>query len=141
MNNASFRQGEHYAKSTDLPSDEDPGYGYLYVIGKAETGPCKIGIAVNARRRIAALENANGMRFPCLWLSPLCANYKELEGLCHERLNQWRQIGEWFDVTFANLTDAIATNLEFDPCPGPDHAELAKWASNSLRPPSRGSNR
>ena len=92
---------EIYLSSSAIPAETAPdGWAYVYVAAKAGFGPIKIGVAINVRRRITDLENANGQRFPLVWMSGAYQNFREIEGSAHSCLRPARLIGEWFDVDF-----------------------------------------
>lgn len=85
-----------YYSSEDLPSNGSR----VYVIGKSPEGPIKVGIAINPRKRVMELECANGIRFPAIWISPVCLNAGRVEILLHARMDRYRLVGEWFTIPF-----------------------------------------
>lgn len=93
--------GTIYRASKGLPRGTAPGgQAYVYVVAKDSDGPIKVGIATNAHRRACELENSNGHRFPLIWLSEPCANFRAIEASVHECMRPVRLLGEWFDVPF-----------------------------------------
>lgn len=101
----SFRQlGRDRA---DWPGRAWPGYGYLYVIALFEDGPCKIGISVQPKNRIQGLEAAAGVRYPHVFISRECSDYREVEQEILQRLQSVRTVGEWYNMPFAWGIEAI----------------------------------
>lgn len=84
----------------------------LYVIQVGESGPCKIGIARDAGKRIADLQVANPAR---LYLRLLCEPIhfaaRDLESKLHHYFSQNRKVGEWFDVSPRRVSVAIREKI------------------------------
>lgn len=116
-----------------LPYGIVAGYGYVYVVGKHEHGPTKIGITTNARKRVIDLENANGERFRHIWVSDRCSNFAAIEKQLHEKFSKYRTVGEWFFMPFALGMDAAA-ECQFDLMPTDDWDKWLKIA-NMIKPP------
>lgn len=93
-------RGTVYSSSAATPEAAEPGKGYVYVAAKKGDGPIKVGMATNARRRLQDLENANGQRFPLIWISPACTDFRAVEQLVHQHMRPARLLGEWFDMPF-----------------------------------------
>ena len=122
-------------KSSDqLPTQADSGYGYLYIIGRSPEGPVKIGISINPRKRVKDLESAGGAKIKLIWLSPLCSNFLAIETDLHERLQDFRMHGEWFDVPFQPLVE-YGERIKYKRRTKAQHAaELHSMLSRSPKP-------
>lgn len=91
----------------EWPNAAWPGYGFLYVIATNEDGPCKIGVSIRPKTRIMGLETGAGVRYPLVFISKECSDYREVEEELKERLQPARLVGEWFDMPFAWGIEAI----------------------------------
>lgn len=100
-NKAQLRSYRQTKKSrAEWPNSAWPGYGFLYVIALKEEGPCKVGISVKPRSRIQGLETGAGVRYPFVFISRECSDFREIEQHILERLQVYRTIGEWLDMPF-----------------------------------------
>jgi hypothetical protein len=119
--------------SDELPTSAHPGMGYVYVLGRHEDGPVKVGVSVYPRKRVKELECANGGVFRLIWLSPECWNYPTIEAYLHDRMRSYRTHGEWFTVPF-HLTVQMAEDMKYRRQPYKQRlAELAK-AAEKVKP-------
>lgn len=71
--------------------------GYVYFIKNKSTGLTKIGCSSNIEKRIKSLQVGSSEKLEC-FLRILDINYRKLEKKFHKVLNNYRIIGEWFDL-------------------------------------------
>lgn len=108
----------------------------LYVIREGESGPFKIGLAVDPADRLKTLQQGNPRRLVLICSMPIFARS---ERLLHDALNHHRLASEWFAATpeveeaVAELRELAALandyRMEFDDFGAPDmDAVLADWS-------------
>lgn len=83
---------------------KQPGYVYLF---KNEFGLTKIGHAINPDNRARTIESSSGLAIVESYLSPVCFNHLEIEGLLKRQFAPYRKQGEWFDIDFETLKTAL----------------------------------
>jgi len=88
-------------------SHEPEGDYYLYVIGRKNVGPWKIGISINPQWRIRDLQSGSPelLVIHCLLNAKTRNNAENLERKTHAEFIKVHSHGEWFD---ASLGDVIA---------------------------------
>ena len=83
----------------------DQRFIYLYRNPLSEL--CKIGIASNARLRLAQLQNSCGLELQSLIVLELEEDYDEaadyIEKFLHHYFNDSRKFGEWFQLTIKDI--------------------------------------
>jgi hypothetical protein len=80
---------------------------YIYVIGPA-AGPQKIGLAANAKRRVAELQVGSHLTFRLGFCAEVAASEAwHVESYTHWLLREFRVNGEWFNVTVGSASSAI----------------------------------
>jgi Meiotically up-regulated gene 113 len=97
-------------KLREQPKARAPGPCRLYLVQRASGGPLKIGTSRSARGRLAALQIgsadelviADSLICPASW-----------EPLVHNYFADRRVRGEWFDVTPAEVREALALLRRF----------------------------
>ena len=67
----------------------------VYLVRSSLTGLFKIGITENLKRRVRSLENSQGGSIEIISAVP---GDRELERSLHDRFEQHRKIGEWFNA-------------------------------------------
>lgn len=122
-----------YNRSDDMPNDEYDGLGYVYIIGRSQTGPVKVGISRNARKRVKELECAGGERFSFIWVSSQCFNYIQREKDLHEHMKDFRSVGEWFKVPF-HIAVQVARLYSYKGLSRFKRVEALRDAANKVRP-------
>lgn len=83
----------------------------IYVIAEATEGPCKIGVAVDVRRRLAALQGGNPRKLSVAHTHPSLPDIAPdavIERLAHGILYKKKLESEWFGVTVGEAIAAIA---------------------------------
>lgn len=117
------------------PNSAWPGYGFLYVIALDEEGPCKIGISVRPKTRIMGLETGAGVRYPLVFISRECSDYRDVEREILERLQKVRGVGEWLNIPFSWGVQAIE-KMEPTYLSTFRRRKLMEAASNRIQPVS-----
>ena len=82
----------------------------LYVISDRRTGPCKIGIAADARLRLFQLQTGNPkeLKLWSVWLSDHMT-ISQSERVAHAALDRRRLRGEWFDIDVLGVEQVLGT--------------------------------
>ena len=78
----------------------------IYIIAPRRAGPVKIGIARDARRRLATFQTAH-WRTLRLYADVKVRDARGLEAAAHRHLAPLRLRGEWFDVSVAEAQAAL----------------------------------
>lgn len=82
--------------------------GYVYFVHAKKTGLIKIGTSIQPSKRIAALKNGSPDHLRLIAIMP---GGRTTEALIHERFENCRKRGEWFEAT-ADLISYILENAE-----------------------------
>lgn len=80
----------------------------VYIIAPRRAGPVKIGIARDARRRLASFQTAHWGRLK-LYANIRTRDARGLEAAAHRHLAPLRLKGEWFDISVAEARVALRT--------------------------------
>lgn len=83
-----------------------PQVAGVYVIAESDTGPCKIGFAVDAPARLKFLQAGNPRPLRLVSCVPHVM-HRDIERRVHWALANRQIHGEWFDVTAADATAAV----------------------------------
>lgn len=121
------------SKSDELPTGPGVNGSFVYLIGRAEEGPTKIGISATPRKRVKSIETSLGERFDFLWASDECMNAQAIEASLLEKLRQHRTIGEWVALPFQFVVE-IVSREKFVAPDYKAHQERLRRASNKIRP-------
>ncbi len=78
----------------------------VYIIAPRRAGPVKIGVAGDARRRLATFQTAHWGRLK-LYASIRTRDARGLEAAAHRHLAPLRLKGEWFDISVAEARVAL----------------------------------
>lgn len=78
----------------------------VYIIAPRRAGPVKIGVAGDARRRLATFQTAHWGRLK-LYANIRTCNARGLEAAAHRHLAPLRLKGEWFDISVAEARVAL----------------------------------
>lgn len=79
----------------------------------------KIGISIDAKKRIARISATSGRAIVRTYISPRLPMVDELERVLHKQFRAERGVGEWFDISFddavraARLTGAMISPGEW----------------------------
>ncbi|MDM8551805.1 GIY-YIG nuclease family protein [Desulfobacterales bacterium HSG2] len=79
--------------------------GFIYVI-RNESGKVKIGKSRNPLQRARSLQMQGGFKTSEIFISNEIADYDKAEVVLHERLRDYKYIGEWFDIGFEEAVKA-----------------------------------
>lgn len=85
---------------------------YIYIIRNIDIHRVKIGVSNDIQRRLITLQNAGGCKMELSWVSRRLTNSYFIESLLHDKFNELRYIGEWFnlDVDIAIKSAIILVN-------------------------------
>jgi hypothetical protein len=82
---------------------------YVYVIGPDSGFPCKVGVAIDPRKRLCSLQTASWEDlyiYSAEWMPTRGIAYK-IERLVKNRLKAHCIRGEWFNVLASDLTKEV----------------------------------
>lgn len=83
---------------------------HIYAI-QNELGLVKIGFAHNPDKRFKSIEASSGLKITASYVSPVCFNFAEIEKALHNQFSAHRKAGEWFDIDFITVKNAIDTHF------------------------------
>lgn len=83
----------------------------VYVILNEETKRVKIGIAYCVKIRFSSLVSASGCKLRLMYYTERIIDTCDIEKKAHERFNEYRYIGEWFNIKWEDAVDYIKTLL------------------------------
>ena len=104
---------------------------HVYAI-QNEFGLVKIGFAHNPDNRFKTIEANSGLKIVESYVSPVCFNFAEIEKSLHNQFANFRKAGEWFEIDFNTVKNAIDTHFL-----AVDSHELTTPALKSLIPISQ----
>lgn len=82
-------------------------YTFIYVI-QSEGGPCKVGISVTPRSRVAQMQTGHPWKLKICQLFRVKINEAyAVERQAHAAMKRKALLGEWFDVTVTEAVDAL----------------------------------
>lgn len=95
----------------------------IYVIGKDENGPLKVGISKDPQRRLRQLQTASGIELQILALGRAGLGYtdRQIEKSIHSQLQDVRMVGEWFDTTLVRVFFETLKYYGLDAAPPSTH--------------------
>ena len=97
----------------------------VYIIAPRRAGPVKIGVAGDARRRLATFQTAHWGRLK-LYANIRTRDARGLEAAAHRHLAPLRLKGEWFDIGVAEARVALRDVA------GARQRSLRAWLRNRL---------
>ncbi|HHB92124.1 MAG TPA: hypothetical protein ENK59_02790 [Thioploca sp.] len=103
---------------------------HIYIV-KAKGGLIKIGRSACPKRRITEIAKATGTKVVKQHIFPLCLNAVKIERCLHKHFAEYRQQGEWFDISFDTAVKE-AKKQEFQ-TEEPSKAIIFEFESNQLR--------
>jgi len=71
----------------------------------------KIGFAHNPTKRFKTIEANSGLKLVESYVSPVCFNFAEIEKSLHHQFASVRETGEWFNIDFITVKNAIDTHF------------------------------
>lgn len=80
---------------------------HIYIF-KTEINGCKIGVSGNVEQRKAVISSQGNNNIIDVFYTPKCFNAHEIESIMHNYFNEYRGIGEWFDVDFQEACDKLS---------------------------------
>lgn len=82
---------------------------FIYVIAESLTGPCKIGITSDLRRRLDQMQNGNPRKLSLEYQWPIAWGHRlELERVAHALIGaRYQLLGEWFDVSVSQAITSV----------------------------------
>ena len=85
--------------------------GYVYVI-ENENHKIKIGKSINPEKRIMGIKMTSGCEIIRTYITPELHQYSGLETFLHNHFNEYRYIGEWFNIGYDLVVKYVST-LDF----------------------------
>lgn len=82
-------------------------HGYIYALHNELSNQIKVGTSKNPEKRKRDLENAAGMRLKTIYLGKCTGDAYALESKIHQKLDEYRTIGEWFNCSPQIVLNAI----------------------------------
>ena len=86
--------------------------GYVYVI-ENENHKVKIGKSINPEKRIISIKRTSGCEIVRTYVTPELHQYSALEAFLHSHFSKYRDIGEWFNISYHDAVSYVSA-LKFD---------------------------
>lgn len=83
----------------------------VYVILNEETKRVKIGIAYCVKIRFSSLVSASGCKLRLMYYTERIIDACDIEKKAHEKFNEDRYIGEWFNIEWEDAVNCIKNLL------------------------------
>ena len=83
----------------------------IYVVLNEETKRVKIGIAYCVKTRFSSLVSASGCRLKLMYYTERIIGACDIEKQAHERFNEDRYIGVWFNIKWEDAVNCIKSLL------------------------------
>jgi len=96
-----------------IEKETKPRPKIFYVIG-SNTPPYKIGVTMNAAKRLKEITYASGREGMTIHLELEVRNVFEFENRIHRKLGSKRTVGEWFNESIETITETIDNELDTD---------------------------
>lgn len=85
---------------------------HIYIIKNLENNRIKIGIADDVKARFESIICSSGCRLEIVYVSKKTERAKEIESIIHCQLDEFRYIGEWFNVEESKAIDIAISCID-----------------------------